>query len=205
MTDARLRSPLLLSAPESVLLIVDAQDKLLPLIPRHEWLVWNLQRLAAAAGVLRIPFLATEQNPQKLGPTTAALRTCWDDHPLQSSIPHKMTFSCAGCEALVAQLQQLDRRQVVVGGLETHVCVLQTSFDLMTAGFDVYLVVDALGARFAVDHDIALRRLDAAGMTLTTTESVLFEWCERAGTAEFRQISQIVRQPGPATNSGKSS
>jgi isochorismate hydrolase len=113
-----------------------------------------------------------------------------------------MTFSAAGCDPFVTQLQHLDRRQVVIGGLETHVCVLQTALDLLTTGFDVYLVADAVGARFALDHDVALRRLEGAGTTVTTTESVLFEWCERAGTDQFRQISQIVRQPGPAPDSG---
>jgi isochorismate hydrolase len=192
------RSPLLLSASESVLLIIDGQDKFLTLLPRHRWLVWNLQRLAAGARIVNVPCLATEQYPEKLGPTTAVVYALLADNPWQSTIPGKKSFSCTGCAELVTSLQQVGRRQVVVGGLETHVCVLQSAMDLMTAGFDVFLCVDALGARFAVDHDTALRRMDSAGVTLTTTEGVLFEWCEAAGTDQFKQISQIVRQPPPA-------
>jgi isochorismate hydrolase len=197
MAEKTCRSPLLLSAADSVLLLVDAQERLLSLIPRHSSMLWNLQRLGEAARVLNVPCLATEQYPEKLGPTALALQPYLLDHPAQSSVPAKLTFSCAGCEPCWESLQQVGRRQVVIGGLETHVCVLQTAFDLMTEGFDVFLAVDGLGARSTVDHRIALRRMEASGMTLTTTEGVLFEWCERAGTAEFKQISQIVRWPPP--------
>jgi nicotinamidase-related amidase len=191
------RSPLLLSASESVLLIIDAQETFLTLLPRQRWLVWNLQRLTEGARILNVPCLATEQYPEKLGHTTSVVQTLLADNPWQATIPGKQSFSCAGCAGLIASLQEIGRRQVVIGGLETHVCVLQSALDLMTAGFDVFLSVDALGARFAVDHDTALRRMAAAGLTLTTTEGVLFEWCEQAGTAEFKQISQIVRRPPP--------
>jgi nicotinamidase-related amidase len=184
------------------LLLVDAQQRLLSLIPHEQSIVWNLHRLTEGARILAVPWLATEQYPEKLGPTASALQPFLRDNPAQSSVPGKLTFSCAGCEPFWEALQQLGRRQVVIGGLETHVCVLQTAFDLTTEGFDVFLVVDALGARSDVDHRIALRRMEGAGMTLTTTEAVLFEWCERAGTAEFKQISQIVRRP-PAADDGK--
>ncbi len=186
-----------MSASDSVLLVVDAQERLLQVMPRGATMVWNLERLAQAARLLNVPCLATEQYPEKLGPTAAALQTYLGKHPAQSTIPSKLTFSCAGCEALLETLDRCGRRQIVMGGLETHVCVLQTACDLTTAGYDVFLVVDALATRFSVDHDTALRRLEAAGMTLTTTEGVMFEWCERAGTAEFKQISQIVRQSPP--------
>jgi isochorismate hydrolase len=191
------RSPLLLSSADSVLLIVDVQDTLLRLMPGQSRLEWNLQRLASGSRVLSIPCLATEQYPEKLGPTTASLQPYVANGVWQAAVPGKITFSCAGCADLVTSLQQLARRQIVVAGLETHVCVLQTAFDLTAAGFDVFLPVDALGARFAIDHNTALRRMEGAGMTLTTTEGVLFEWCERAGSPEFKQISQIVRQSPP--------
>jgi nicotinamidase-related amidase len=86
---------------------------------------------------------------------------------------------------------------VLVSGIETHVCVQQTVFDLLAEGFRVYLAVDALGTRHASDHDTALRRMDSAGATLTTTEAALFEWCQVAGTPEFKQISQLVREAAP--------
>ena len=88
--------------------------------------------------------------------------------------------------------------KIVLAGIETHVCVLQTALDLLADGFRVYLTVDALGARGRLDHETALRRLESSGAVLTTTETVLFEWCEQAGTDEFRQISSLVKQSPPA-------
>ena len=82
-------------------------------------------------------------------------------------------------------------------GVEAHVCVQQTVLDLMAAGFRVYVAVDAVGARHAIDHDTALSRMEATGATLTTTESAMFEWCEVAGTPEFKQISALVRESPP--------
>jgi nicotinamidase-related amidase len=87
---------------------------------------------------------------------------------------------------------------MLVCGIETHVCVQQTVFDLLAAGLRVYVAADAVAARGAIDHDIALRRMDAGGATLTTTETALFEWCQTAGTPEFKEISKLVRETGPS-------
>ncbi|MCA9166475.1 MAG: hydrolase [Planctomycetales bacterium] len=175
--------------------MVDVQDRLLSVIPDRERLMWTLQRLAAGAQILGVPCLATEQYPEKLGPTSPRLQP-YLSHGTGpgESIPGKLTFSCVGCESLVRQVERLGRRQVLVTGLETHVCVLQTALDLVTAGYDVYLAVDAVATRNQLDHEIALRRMELAGVTLMTIESALFEWCERAGTQQFKEISQIVRQ-----------
>lgn len=186
------RSPLLVSAQRSVLLVVDVQDKLLELMESRETLLGKLKQLAAAAQLLSVPCLATVQYPEKLGPLTASIaRYLTPD--LQAAIPGKLAFSCLGCDAAVAQLRSTRREQVVLVGLETHVCIAQTALDLVAAGLDVFLVVDAVAARHAIDHQTALRRLEAAGVTLITTEAVLFEWVEKAGTPEFKQISRLVR------------
>ncbi len=185
------RSPQLLSTPSSVLLVVDVQEKLIPLIPHHRRLIWNIQRLLQAAQVLEVPAVGTEQYPKGLGPTVEPLRE------LLGPVPEKLSFSCAGCEPFVEQLDVESRWQVVVAGIETHVCVQQTVLDLLARGFEPYVVADAVGARGELDHQIALRRMEAAGATVTTTESVMFEWCQRAGTPQFKQISQLVRQSPP--------
>ena len=184
-------SPLLLSSDESVLMVVDAQTRLLAAIPQQATLEWNLQRLVAAAEILDIPRLATEQYPQGLGPTIATLA------PRLPSIPDKLSFSVAGCEALMQHLEQLAPRQILLAGAETHVCVLQSALDLLAAGYEVFLAVDAVASRFSVDHDAALQRMQISGVTLTTTEGALFEWCQVAGTEKFRAISQLVKQPSP--------
>ncbi len=185
------RSPQLLSASTSVLLVVDVQEKLIPLIPQHQRIVWNIQRLLQAAEVLDVPALGTEQYPKGLGPTVEPLRQ------RLGPMPEKLSFSCVGCEPFLQQLDIETRWQVVAVGIETHVCVQQTVLDLLARGFDLFVVVDAVGARGELDHLTALRRMESAGATLTTAESVMFEWCQQAGTPQFKQISQLVRQSPP--------
>jgi len=186
------RSPELMSADTTALLVVDIQVKLVRHITNSENVVWNSGRLADAAAVLGIPVLATEQYPRGLGDTVPELADKLPDRP------EKLTFSCGGCEPMVAALSASDATQVLLCGIESHVCVQQTAFDLMAAGYRVFVAADAVSSRYAMDHQTALRRMESAGATITTTESALFEWCERAGTPEFKAISQIVRETGPA-------
>ncbi len=181
------RSHELLSRDESRLLIVDMQEKLVPVIHNSEEVVANCAKLIAAANSLHVPVTATEQYPKGLGPTIPQLAT---------TIPHrpeKLDFSCSRCLGWgLAQDDPAGRFRVVVAGIEAHVCVLQTAMDLLAAGFRVYIPVDAVGSRKTLDRDIALQRLTAAGAILTTYESVLFEWCERAGSPDFKQISKLI-------------
>jgi nicotinamidase-related amidase len=185
------RSPELMSRDDSALLVVDVQEKLLPLVRRRRRLVWNIRRLIDGAMVLGLPVVGTEQYPQGLGPTTAELAE------RIGPMPSKLTFSCGGCPELFASLHERGIRKILVVGMETHVCVQQTVMDLLTAGWRVYLAADAVTARSKVDHRIALRRMESAGATLTTTEAALFEWCQAAGTPEFKQISALVRETLP--------
>lgn len=181
-----------MSAHDTALLVVDVQGKLISLVPGHARLIWNIGRLIDAAQALGLPVLATEQYPQGLGPTVPELAA------KLGSIPSKTAFSCGECGGLFADLMQRGVDKLLLTGIEAHVCVQQTALDVMTAGFRVYLAVDALGSRFDVDYQTALRRMDSAGATLTTTEAAMFEWCEKAGTPQFKTISQLVRQTGPA-------
>jgi nicotinamidase-related amidase len=181
------RNPDLLSATNSRLLIVDVQDKLLPPIANGPRLVHNCRRLIDGAKIVSVPVYGTEQYPQGLGPTTAELATRMGPRV------EKVIFSCA---AVLGWGQAADvtdeREQVVVAGMETHVCVMQTVLDLIAGGFRVYVPVDAVGSRGELDAKIALERMAASGATLTTVESVLFEWCEKAGTPEFKQIQKLI-------------
>lgn len=185
------RSPLLMSADDTALLVVDVQDKLVGLLSGHEQLIWNIRRLLDAARVCGVRVLATEQYPAGLGPTTQVLAERLEQ------VASKTRFSCGGCPDLFTELPQQGVRKILVVGIETHVCVLQTTLDLLTAGFDVYLAVDAIGARFDVDHHTALRRMELAGAVLATTESAMFEWCEDSSQAQFKSLSQLVREAGP--------
>jgi nicotinamidase-related amidase len=187
-----LRSPELMNPDDTALLVVDVQAKLLPLIPGHHRLIWNIRRLIDATKILGVPFAATEQYPQGLGPTTPELAA------LLGTIPAKTLFSCAECSEIFTGWRDRGIWKILVCGIETHVCVGQTVHDLLGEGFRVYVPADAVAARGQLDHDIALRRMDSSGATLTTTEATLFEWCTRAGTPEFKQISQLVREKAPA-------
>jgi nicotinamidase-related amidase len=181
------RNPDLLSAANSRLLIVDVQDKLLPPISNGPRLVHNCRRLIDGAKIVSVPVYGTEQYPQGLGPTTAELATRMGPRV------DKLIFSCAAVLGWGQAADATDEReQVVVAGMETHVCVMQTVLDLIAGGFRVYVPVDAVGSRGELDAKIALERMAASGATLTTVESVLFEWCEKAGTPEFKQIQKLI-------------
>jgi len=186
------RSPELMNRDDAALLVVDMQAKLLPFIPGQTKLIWNIRRLIDGAKILGVPVAATEQYPQGLGPTAPELAE------RLGPIPAKVAFSCAECGAIFSAWRDRGIWKVLVCGIETHVCVGQTVHDLLGEGFRVYVAADAVGARFPVDHEIALRRMDSAGATLTTVEAALFEWCGRAGSPEFKQISQLVREQPPA-------
>lgn len=177
---------------DTALLVVDVQAKLLPLIPGHERLVWNIRRLIDGAKILGVPVAATEQYPQGLGGTAPELAQ------RLGTIPSKTAFSCGECGGIFTAWRDKGIWKILVCGIETHVCVGQTAHDLLGEGFRVYVAVDAVAARGQLDHDIALRRMDSSGATLTTTEAALFEWCGQAGAPEFKQISQLVKEQPPS-------
>jgi len=188
------RSPELMSPGDSALLVVDVQEKLAPAVRAHERVVWNVRRLVDGANILGMPVVATEQYPKGLGPTLPELAQ------RLGAIPSKLTFSCGGCPQVFDDLESRGIHRLLVCGMETHVCVQQTVLDLVACAWRVYVAVDAVGSRFAVDHETALRRMESAGATLTTTESALFEWCRVAGTPEFKQISRLAKEESPSAN-----
>jgi len=182
------KSPSLLSSGISRLLLVDLQEKLLPAMHGGDEVVANCEKLIAGAQILNVPLSATEQYPKGLGPTIPQIA----EHIPQR--PDKLRFSCA--EALdwaTADRTATARHQIVLAGIETHVCVLQTAFDLLANQFDVFVVADAVTSRKPQDYKFALKRMRDSGVQLVTTEMVLFEWCEVAGSDEFKQISKLVR------------
>jgi nicotinamidase-related amidase len=183
MTASRKR----LRADTSSLVVIDVQDKLLVKLPTAAQLVRNAGFLLDAAALVQVPVFATEQYPKGLGPTTAELARRLTQPPLA-----KTAFSCCGAATFLEELEMQRRPNVVLVGMETHVCVAQTALDLLEAGLHVFLPVDALGARTALDHDIALRRLEQAGAVLTTVEAVGFEWLADAGHPQFKAFSKLV-------------
>jgi nicotinamidase-related amidase len=185
------RSPELMSAEDSALLVVDAQVKLIESVPQRARIVWNIRRLLDAADALHVPVSATEQYPERLSPTVPELRD------RVGSAPSKLCFSACVCEDVFEQWRADNRYRVLVCGIETHVCIMQTALDLAAAGFEPYVAIDAVGARNAIDHETALRRMESAGVVLTTTEAAMFEWCQTAERPEFKKISALAKESPP--------
>jgi nicotinamidase-related amidase len=188
-----MRSHELLHRRSCRLLIVDVQDKLVSALPPEvqRQLIGTAKFLCEGARILGIPTTATEQYPQGLGSTVASLAE------FAESRPSKKEFSAVACTGWPTAAESTDDRfQIVVAGMETHVCVLQTVLNLLAYGYQTYVVVDAIAARGAIDHNVALERMANSGAILTTAESTIFEWCETAEAAEFKQISNLIKNRG---------
>jgi len=180
--------PTQLSARESALLVIDVQEKLMAKIPGADATTRNIAFLVDAAKLLDVEITATEQYPKGLGPTVA---------PLAERLPtrsDKLAFSSCAVPGLMDRFSRLGRTKVVLTGIEAHVCVLHTTLDLLASGFRVYLAVDALASRYAMDREIALRRLEQAGAILTTVETCTFEWMGGASHPQFKAISALVQE-----------
>ncbi|WP_437186030.1 hydrolase [Planctomicrobium sp. SH668] len=181
------RSSELLSATRSRLLVVDMQERFQSVVPEFDVVLDKCIKLTKGAQLLNVPVSVTEQYPKGLGPTVASLAE------LVPERVEKLRFSCAECLDWVTQSGRLDGRdQVVIAGIETHVCMTQTALDLLAAGFNVYLVANTSRSRNPDDHELGLKRMSDAGVRLVTMEMVLFEWVEVAGSATFKQISNLV-------------
>lgn len=152
----------------------------------------NIERLIRGAHVLGVPVIVTEQYVKGLGHTVEPLRSALEETSGYRPI-EKSCFSAQGCEAFAAQLAALERRQVLVAGVEAHVCVHQTATDLLALQMSVTLVADAVSSRTPRNKEIALRRMTGGGALLSSTEMALFELLRTAGTAEFRAISALVK------------
>lgn len=190
MVDPHLmQSPLLLGREDSALLVIDVQEKLLPAVRDSDALQGNIARLIRGARILGIPIHATEQYPQGLGTTVPEISEALGD----TVIPEKLAFSAAGCDGLFATFADSGVHKLVICGIEAHVCVLQTALDAITEGYQAHIVCDAVSSRHPQDADIAIRRMETSGVYVTTTETVLFEWCRTAGTPEFKEISRLVK------------
>ncbi len=185
------RSSQLLDRGRSLLLIVDLQEKLLSTIGSRERIAWNARRLLSGANALHVPHRITEQYPERLGATV----TLSEPGQTVTALSKRM-FSCRECFAALEPLRE-SSNQVVLCGIESHVCVLQTALDLIAEAWQVFIVADAIGSRSDLDHSVAMERMMRCGAVLTTTESVLFEWCESSTAPEFKVISALVRQTSP--------
>jgi isochorismate hydrolase len=182
------RSPQRLDCDRSGLLVIDLQEKLLPVVPSGHAVIRQVHRLLDAAEILKIPFAATVQYPQGLGPLEASLG---DRIP---SVQAKTAFSAAVCRDAIELWLGEGRDQVVVTGIETPICIMQTVLDLLAEGVEVFVAAEAVAARDGRAHEISLDRMRDCGATVLPVESVLFEWCSDASRPEFKAISALVKK-----------
>jgi nicotinamidase-related amidase len=181
--------PGLLDQNNSVLLLIDVQERLFPHIHAKQEMLLRIDLLLSAANLLKVPVLATEQYPKGLGKTILKIQHLIPDiQPLE-----KMDFSCLPAPGFKDRLAALERRQIVVTGIETHVCVTQTVLDLVAHGDEVFVVADATGSRRQQDAETALRRLEKRGAVILPAESVVFEWLRRAGTEPFKALQPKLK------------
>ncbi|MGB2933005.1 MAG: hydrolase [Methyloceanibacter sp.] len=184
---------MLLDRDKSQLLIVDVQEKLLPAVSDPERVVERCVRLVRAARRLEIPITFSEQYPSGIGPTVAPLREALD---YAGAVLEKVEFSCMKNGPLRERLHELRRKgrpQVVIGGIEAHVCVAQTAIDLEEQGFESFVVADAVSSRAKASRRLALARLLKAGADIVDSEMVLFEWMGKSGTPEFKELHALVK------------
>lgn len=183
-----------LDADKAGLLVIDVQEKLVPAMNAelYNQLVLHTNLLISGFKALELPTLASEQYPKGLGHTVAEVSEATNQVCIE-----KVAFSCCAEEVFLQTLEETGVSQVVVTGMETHVCVLQTVLDLLDRGYGVHLVRDAVCSRFKSDYENALDTAARAGAVISTTETVLFQLVRVAGTDAFKIISKLVRQRTP--------
>jgi nicotinamidase-related amidase len=189
---------MLLTPLNTILVLIDVQEKLTSVMHNRETLITNLVKLIKGVQVLEIPIIWVEQNPAKMGQTIPELRELLaNQNPIE-----KMSFSCCGVDAFEEALIASGRRkQILIAGIETHVCVYQTASELIRGGFSAEVVVDAVSSRTAIDNEIGLSKIQACGAHsagsgqghITTVETALFELMRTAEHPTFREILKVVK------------
>ncbi len=178
---------MLITLDRSALLVVDVQQRLLPAVQQSAAIEQSVCELIEVANELDVPTLYSEQYPKGLGPTSDKVARALPDTAIRLE---KLTFSCAADFKCRAQIRAVERPQIIICGMETHVCVLQTAVELSAGGFEVFVVADAVSSRTEQNRELGLARMRQAGVQVVSQEMVIFEWLERAGTDNFRSISK---------------
>lgn len=179
------RSPLI-RREESLLVMIDMQERLVPAVAEREKMVENAVRLARFAGIVGLPVIVTEQ--QKLGKTLPEIL-----EPLGNPGPvPKVDFNCFGETAFEERVRAIRPKNIVLAGIEAHICVAQTALHA-AAEYRVHVVGDAISSRTVQNREIALRRMEAEGVAITSTEMLIYELLQRAGTEEFREVLKLIK------------
>ena len=176
-----------LSSKVNALVIIDIQEKIIRPIFNKDLIIKNVKKLLNAYQILEENIFVSEQNPLKLGGTIPELLPKARFRKIE-----KMEFSLAKIEDFTKEIKNKKVTNLIVCGIETHICIQQTVLDCLEKGFEVFLISDSMGSRNRVDHEIALKRMTQKGAILTTTESIIFELCKTADRKEFKEIKNII-------------
>ena len=171
----------------NALIIIDIQEKIIRPISNKESIVKNIKKLLNAYQILEKNIFISEQNPSKLGTTISELLPKADFKKIE-----KMEFSLANKKEFIKELENNNITNLIVCGIETHICIQQTVLDCLQKGYEVILISDAMSSRSKIDHEIALKRMIQKGAIITTTESIIFELCKTADRKEFKEIRNII-------------
>ena len=173
---------------ETLLLIVDVQQKLINNIKGSQLLIFNIKKLIDTCNLLNVNIAITEQNPLKLGMT---LESILNDNEYPKF--EKMEFSCSENKNFLNYINKNNFKNIIVCGIESHICILQTSIDLLRKGFNILIPRDAIGSRNEIDNDTAFLRLILSGAVASTSESLICELCKTSNRKEFREVSKILK------------
>jgi nicotinamidase-related amidase len=184
-----MRHEFVANAEDSLLLIIDVQEAMEKVMERMKPTVDRINQLIESARVLDVPVLVTEQYRKGLGNTVAEVKVDLAANPAF----HKEHFSACLEDGFLETVRRFGRRQIVIAGMETHVCVLQTALDLIASGYQLHLVRNGVASRFKEDWETAVELLRNAGAVITTAEIVIFQWARRANTERFKRLLPIVK------------
>tara|TARA_Y100001968_G_C19235510_1_gene656679 strand:- start:3 stop:611 length:609 start_codon:yes stop_codon:yes gene_type:complete len=173
---------------ETLLLIVDMQEKLISNIQNNQLLIFNIKKLIDVSNLLKVPIAITEQNPLKLG-RTLGLILCSKEYPIFD----KMEFSCSKNKYFMDYLKKHNFKNIIICGIESHICILQTSIELLEKGLNILIPRDAIGSRKEIDNETAFSRLILSGAVPSTTESIICELCKTSSRKEFKEVSKILK------------
>ena len=184
-----MREKFWLSKDDSLLLIIDVQERLARVMERKEEVVKNISHLIEACKLLGVPIVITEQYPKGLGSTLEEIKSILPEYkPVE-----KLSFNCCSEEPFMEAIREKERKKIIITGMETHICVLQTTLGLLERSYHVHVVSDAVCSRKEENHNIGIEFMRDAGAVITSTETVLFQLLGRAGTPEFKAISQRIK------------
>ena len=192
MSHAATPHPMTLDRARTALVVIDVQERLFPAMDadHREEVMRNIKVLTATARRLNLGTLVTEQYPKGLGHTLQEVK---DALPPGVQPVEKVAFSCQGVEAFRSRLTATGARQLLLAGIEAHVCVLMSALDLLAEGYAVHIVADAVTSRTQANWRLAMAQLRQAGAVVTTTETVLFQLLRQADTADFRELARLIR------------